>query len=123
MLSHLAVVRDKVLDRAAFSAGEILLDVGCGEGLIGFGALERGARHVVFSDISQNLLDFCGETADALGLSDRCSFVKVSAHKFAGCGRSEEREEFAEHLRPFGVPRGRQAVSSRPACHEAHSFA
>jgi ubiquinone/menaquinone biosynthesis C-methylase UbiE len=84
MLRHLAVVRDKVLDRAAFAAGEILLDVGCGEGLIGFGALERGARHVVFSDISQDLLDFCGETADALGLSDRCSFVKASAHKLAG---------------------------------------
>ena len=73
MLGHLAVVRDKVLDRAGFAAGESLLDVGCGEGLIGFGALERGARHVVFSDISQDLLDFCRETADALGLSERCS--------------------------------------------------
>jgi SAM-dependent methyltransferase len=84
MLEHLAVVRDKVLDRAGFAAGERLLDVGCGEGLIGFGALERGAAHVVFSDISQDLLDFCGGTADALGLSDRCSFVKASAHELAG---------------------------------------
>jgi SAM-dependent methyltransferase len=84
MLSHLAVVRDKVLDRAAFAAGEILLDVGCGEGLIGFGALERGARHVVFSDISQDLLDFCGEAAGALGVSDRCGFVKASAHDLGG---------------------------------------
>ena len=84
MLGHLAVVRDKVLDRAGFAAGESLLDVGCGEGLIGFGALERGARHVVFSDISQDLLDFCRETADALGLSERCSFVKAPAHELAG---------------------------------------
>jgi ubiquinone/menaquinone biosynthesis C-methylase UbiE len=84
MLEHLAGVRDKVLDRAAFTAGESLLDVGCGEGLIGFGALERGAGHVVFSDISQDLLDFCRETADALGLSDRCSFLKGPAHELAG---------------------------------------
>jgi arsenite methyltransferase len=84
MLEHLAVVRDKVLDRAGFAAGESLLDVGCGEGLIGFGALERGAGHVVFSDISQDLLDFCRETADALGVSDRCSFVKASADDLAG---------------------------------------
>jgi arsenite methyltransferase len=84
MLGHLSGVRDKVLDRAGFSAGETLLDVGCGEGLIGFGALERGAGHVVFSDISQDLLDFCRETAQALGLSERCSFVKAPADELAG---------------------------------------
>jgi arsenite methyltransferase len=81
MLDHLAGVRDKVLDRATFAPGEALLDVGCGEGLIGFGALERGAGHVVFSDISRDLLDFCRETADVLGVSDRCSFVKAHAHE------------------------------------------
>jgi arsenite methyltransferase len=83
MLERLAGVRDKVLDHADLLAGESLLDVGCGEGLIGFGALERGASHVVFSDISQDLVDFCRETADALGLSDRCSFVKAPAHELA----------------------------------------
>jgi arsenite methyltransferase len=81
LLEKLAEVRDKVLDRAGFAPGESLLDVGCGEGLIGFGALERGAGHVVFSDISQNLLDFCRERAEALGVSERCSFVKASAHE------------------------------------------
>jgi arsenite methyltransferase len=84
MLERLGSVRDKVLDRAGFAAGETLLDVGCGEGLIGFGALERDAGHVVFSDISQDLLDFCRETADALGVSDRCSFVNAPAHELAG---------------------------------------
>jgi len=83
MLEQLAGVRDKVLDRASLAAGDRLLDVGCGEGLIGFGALERGAEHVVFSDISQDLLDFCRETADALGVSDRCTFVKAPAHELA----------------------------------------
>jgi SAM-dependent methyltransferase len=84
MLEDLGGVRDKILDRAHFAAGERLLDVGCGEGLIGFGALERGAAHVVFSDISENLLDFCRETADALGFFEQCSFVKASTDDLAG---------------------------------------
>ncbi|MGN6430614.1 MAG: class I SAM-dependent methyltransferase [Gaiellaceae bacterium] len=84
MVEKLAGVRDKVLDRANLSAGERLLDVGCGEGLIGFGALERGASHVVFSDVSDDLLAFCRETAAALEVSDRCSFVRASAEDLAG---------------------------------------
>jgi ubiquinone/menaquinone biosynthesis C-methylase UbiE len=84
MLEHLGPVRDKVLDRARLADGETLLDVGCGEGLIGFGALERGAGRVVFSDISEDLLELCRETAEALGLADRCSFVRAGAEDLAG---------------------------------------
>jgi arsenite methyltransferase len=79
LLEHLAGVCDKVLDRASFSEGETLLDVGCGEGLIGFGALERGAGRVVFSDISEDLLGFCREAAEAIGVSERCGFVRAGA--------------------------------------------
>ena len=84
MLQKLAAVRDKVLDHARFAEGETLLDVGCGEGLIGFGALERGAGHVVFADISDDLLDFCREAAKELGFLERCSFVKAGAAELAG---------------------------------------
>jgi arsenite methyltransferase len=83
MREELVPVRDKVLDRAGLAEGETLLDVGCGEGMIGFGALERGAGHVVFSDISDDLLDFCREAADALGVVERCSFVKAGAADLA----------------------------------------
>jgi ubiquinone/menaquinone biosynthesis C-methylase UbiE len=83
MLERLGSVRDKVLDRAALAESGSLLDVGCGEGLIGFGALERGAGHVVFSDISDDLLDFCRETAGALGVLDQCSFVNARAEDLA----------------------------------------
>jgi arsenite methyltransferase len=79
MLEQTAEFRQKVLDRSGLAEGETLLDVGCGEGLIGFGALERGAGHVVFSDISDDCLDFCREAAQAMGLSDRCSFVNAGA--------------------------------------------
>jgi 2-polyprenyl-3-methyl-5-hydroxy-6-metoxy-1,4-benzoquinol methylase len=41
-----------------------VLDVGCGDGLVGLGAIERGAR-VIFSDISQACLDDCRAVAGA----------------------------------------------------------
>jgi arsenite methyltransferase len=84
MRASLAPVRDKVLDRAGLAEGETLLDVGCGEGMIGFGALDRGAGHVVFSDISDDLLGFCREAAEELGFADRASFVKAGADDLAG---------------------------------------
>ena len=84
MRAELVPVRDKVLDRSGLTEGETLLDVGCGEGMIGFGALERGAGHVVFTDISDDLLDFCREAAEALGFSDRTSFVNAGAADLRG---------------------------------------
>jgi arsenite methyltransferase len=84
MRVELVPVREKVLDRSGLSEGDTLLDVGCGEGMIGFGALERGAGHVVFSDISDDLLDFCREAAEELGVADRASFVKAGAADLGG---------------------------------------
>ncbi len=84
MLKAMAIFRDKVLDRAGLAEGETLLDVGCGEGLIGFGAVERGAGHVVFSDISDDCLEFCREAAAALGVLERCSFVSAGAEALGG---------------------------------------
>ncbi|HEU5216964.1 MAG TPA: class I SAM-dependent methyltransferase [Gaiellaceae bacterium] len=83
LLAKLAETRDRVLDRAELREGETLLDVGCGEGLIGFGALERGAGTVIFGDISTDLLDFCREAATELGVLDRCRFVEASADDLA----------------------------------------
>jgi arsenite methyltransferase len=71
--------RDRVLDRAALRPGEVVLDVGCGDGLIAFGALERGAGLVVFSDVSDELLAESRRLADELGVVDRCRFVRASA--------------------------------------------
>jgi arsenite methyltransferase len=87
MLAKLAETRDHVLDRAELHEGETLLDVGCGEGLIGFGALERGAGAVIFSDISTDLLDFCRTAATELEVLDRCRFVEASADHLASIER------------------------------------
>jgi arsenite methyltransferase len=83
-LDALAKKRDRVLDGAELRGDDVLLDVGCGEGLIGFGALERGAGSVIFSDISQDLLDFCEEAARDLSVRDRCRFQRGSADDLTG---------------------------------------
>ncbi|MFQ5399034.1 MAG: class I SAM-dependent methyltransferase [Anaerolineae bacterium] len=73
-------IRDRVLDHAALQEGETLLDVGCGDGLIAFGALERlNAGRVIFGDISQDLLDHVSALARQMGVSSRCQFLQVAA--------------------------------------------
>ncbi|MGI8450082.1 MAG: class I SAM-dependent methyltransferase [Streptosporangiaceae bacterium] len=80
--------RDEILGRVGIGPGGTLLDVGTGDGLIGFGALDRvgPGGHVIFSDISQDLLDHCRDAAAAEGALDRCSFVRAAADSLNGVG-------------------------------------
>ena len=71
--------RDRVLDNATLDESDTVLDVGCGEGLLGFGALDRGVAAVIFSDISADALGICREAAAALDVADRCRFIHASA--------------------------------------------
>jgi arsenite methyltransferase len=84
-LAGLSAVRDRVLDRAEIREGDVVLDVGAGDGLIAFGALDRvGPRgHVVFSDVSQDLLDVSAALAEEAGVRRRCSFVRAPAEDLA----------------------------------------
>jgi arsenite methyltransferase len=83
MLEELAAKRDRVLDHAELRPGETLLDVGCGNGLLAFGALERGAGEVVFADVSAPLLDDCRALAEKAGVIERCRFVEAPAEDLA----------------------------------------
>ena len=80
-MDFLIPVRDRVLRNAALSGGETLLDVGAGDGLIAFGALELVGEggHVIFGDISQDLLDHSRSLAREMGVLDRCRFVHAPA--------------------------------------------
>jgi len=72
--------RDKILSHANLGEGEKLLDVGCGDGLIAFGALEKvDTSRVIFSDISQDLLDHSQSLARETNLLERCQFLNASA--------------------------------------------
>jgi ubiquinone/menaquinone biosynthesis C-methylase UbiE len=75
-----------VLAGADLQPGNVLLDVGCGDGLIGFGALDMvvPAVRVIFSDVSAELLRRCQERSIELGLADRCSFVEARAENLVG---------------------------------------
>jgi arsenite methyltransferase len=86
LIEYLYPARDTVLDKAALRPGDSLLDVGTGDGLIAFGALERlgPAGRVIFSDISQDLLDHCRKAADAEGPLDRCGFILAAAESLTG---------------------------------------
>jgi arsenite methyltransferase len=85
-LALLAVVRDQVLTKAAIEPGQAVLDVGCGDGLIGFAAAEAvgPTGTVIFSDISPDLLDQCRDLATQRGLLGRCQFVQAPASRLAG---------------------------------------
>jgi len=70
--------RRRVVEGARIGPGDTVLDVGCGEGLIGFGALELvgDGGSVVFTDVSEDVLNVCREIADG---DPRCAFVRASA--------------------------------------------
>ncbi|TMK76644.1 MAG: class I SAM-dependent methyltransferase [Actinobacteria bacterium] len=80
-MRHLAPIRRRVIEGAAIRKGEVVLDVGAGDGLIAFGALplvgDRG--RVIFSDVSQELLDVSRGLAGELDALDRCEFVLARA--------------------------------------------
>jgi arsenite methyltransferase len=78
-------VRDKVLDKAELRPEDTVLDVGAGDGLVAFGALDRlgPGGQVIFSDISQDLLDHCRKAAEAEGVLQRCRFLLAPADQLS----------------------------------------
>lgn len=84
-LEHLAGIRDRVLGHAGPLTGATVLDVGAGDGLIGLAALELvgPAGTVIFSDVSEALLDHCETQVRSRGLLDRARFVCTRAEDLA----------------------------------------
>jgi arsenite methyltransferase len=82
-MRQLAPVRDRVLDGAAIKEGDVVLDVGAGDGLIAFGALPLvgSSGRVIFADVSQDLLDVSRGLAEQVDELDRCEFVLARAEQ------------------------------------------
>lgn len=89
-LAVLSAWRDQILRNALLAQGEVLLDVGCGDGLIAFGALDRVGEQgkIIFSDISQDLLDHCQALAQQIGVLHRCQFLRSSADDLSALASS-----------------------------------
>lgn len=84
-LEYLMPIRDRVLDNGRIRAGETLLDIGAGDGLIAFGALSRvePGGHVIASDISRELVERTRSIAEELGVASRMTFVQAHAENLA----------------------------------------
>ena len=80
VVDYLYPVRDNVLSHIDLGENETLLDVGCGDGLISFGALHKFETcRVIFSDISDDLLQHAENLAHEMNARERCQFMHASA--------------------------------------------
>lgn len=80
-LARVGKIRDRVLANGEVAAGDTLLDVGTGDGLIAFGALAYvgASGRVILSDISHDLLDHARHLANQMDVARQCTFVHASA--------------------------------------------
>jgi ubiquinone/menaquinone biosynthesis C-methylase UbiE len=77
---------DRLLDSVRLRPGMTLADIGTGDGLVGFRAIERAgaAIRVLMTDISTPLLRHTEETARTRGVSGQCAFIHGSAENLEG---------------------------------------
>ncbi len=77
---------DHVLDGARLTSGMTLADIGAGDGLIAFRAIDRigPSLRVLLTDISAPLLRHAEELAIQRGVRQQCTFLECSAEQLKG---------------------------------------
>jgi ubiquinone/menaquinone biosynthesis C-methylase UbiE len=82
--------RDRVLDGARLGPGMTLVDIGTGDGLIGFGAIDRigPSLKVILTDVSLSLLRHTEEAAARRNVREQCTFIAGSADNLGGIGNA-----------------------------------
>jgi len=77
---------DRVLEGAQLAPGMTLVDVGAGEGLVAFRAIERvgAALRVVLTDVSAYMLRHAESVAVRKNVHGQCAFVECTAENLKG---------------------------------------
>lgn len=77
---------ERLLDGADLAPGQVLVDVGAGEGLTAFRAIERigASLRVWLTDMSQPILRHAETQAAERGVSTQCTFVWCPADRLEG---------------------------------------
>ncbi len=77
----LNAMRDKIIANSNVRAGDIAVDIGTGDGLLGFGILEQQPEvgTVIFTDISGDALAMCRSAASALQMEEKVQFTAMPA--------------------------------------------
>jgi ubiquinone/menaquinone biosynthesis C-methylase UbiE len=83
---ELESLANRVLDGARLEPGMTLADIGSGEGLVAFRAIERvgPALRVILTDVSAPMLRHAQALATERGIQGQCSFVECAADNLAG---------------------------------------
>lgn len=77
---------NRMLDAAGLKPGLRLADIGTGEGVVAFKAIERvgPTLKVICTDVSTAMLRHAAATADARQIHAQCSFLQCSAERLDG---------------------------------------
>jgi arsenite methyltransferase len=79
--AEIARISDRVLEAAQLTPGMTLVDVGTGDGLVAFRAIDRvgPTLRVLLTDVSESMLQHCASIATQRGVRDQCTFLQCSA--------------------------------------------
>jgi len=77
---------DRVLDGAQLAAGMTLVDVGAGEGLVAFRAIDRigPSLRVILTDVSAPMLRYAESVAVQRNVRSQCTFCEGTADNLSG---------------------------------------
>lgn len=77
---------DRLLDGARLAEGMTLLEIGSGEGLVAFRAIERvgPSLKVILTDVSAPMLQYAESVSQIRDVRSQCTFLECSAEKLEG---------------------------------------